>query len=106
MLLMEKNEYDRVYFIFCVNWDIHSLYDKQWLLEASFISLWELICHSGQGCFVCLLSKALWKVVFQKSFLKNNSGRLFISGTEQYSEYTGYAETYRWARSHEDRSER
>ena len=39
-------------------------------------------------------------------FLKNKSGRLFVSGTEQYSEYTGYAETYRWARSHEDRSER
>ncbi|XP_057386688.1 poly(ADP-ribose) glycohydrolase isoform X2 [Balaenoptera acutorostrata] len=31
---------------------------------------------------------------------------LIITGTEQYSEYTGYAETYRWARSHEDRSER
>ncbi|KAJ6661620.1 hypothetical protein lerEdw1_013859, partial [Lerista edwardsae] len=27
---------------------------------------------------------------------------LIITGTEQYSEYTGYAETYRWARSHED----
>ncbi|ELV11880.1 Nuclear receptor coactivator 4, partial [Tupaia chinensis] len=27
-------------------------------------------------------------------------------GTEQYSEYTGYAETYRWARSHEDGAER
>ncbi|XP_075866332.1 poly(ADP-ribose) glycohydrolase isoform X3 [Microcebus murinus] len=31
---------------------------------------------------------------------------LIITGTEQYSEYTGYAETYRWARSHEDGSER
>ncbi|XP_015996434.2 poly(ADP-ribose) glycohydrolase isoform X3 [Rousettus aegyptiacus] len=31
---------------------------------------------------------------------------LIITGTEQYSEYTGYAETYRWARSHEDESER
>ncbi|XP_048195249.1 poly(ADP-ribose) glycohydrolase isoform X2 [Perognathus longimembris pacificus] len=31
---------------------------------------------------------------------------LIITGTEQYSEYTGYAETYRWARSHEDDSER
>ncbi|XP_068838416.1 poly(ADP-ribose) glycohydrolase [Capricornis sumatraensis] len=31
---------------------------------------------------------------------------LIITGTEQYSEYTGYAETYRWARSHEDRSGR
>nr|XP_006112458.2 poly(ADP-ribose) glycohydrolase isoform X1 [Pelodiscus sinensis] len=27
---------------------------------------------------------------------------LIITGSEQYSEYTGYAETYRWARSHED----
>ncbi|XP_066474841.1 poly(ADP-ribose) glycohydrolase isoform X2 [Tiliqua scincoides] len=27
---------------------------------------------------------------------------LIITGAEQYSEYTGYAETYRWARSHED----
>nr|XP_032660552.1 poly(ADP-ribose) glycohydrolase isoform X4 [Chelonoidis abingdonii] len=27
---------------------------------------------------------------------------VIITGTEQYSEYTGYAETYRWARSHED----
>lgn len=31
---------------------------------------------------------------------------LIITGTEQYSEYTGYAETYHWARSHEDGSER
>ncbi|XP_010368646.2 poly(ADP-ribose) glycohydrolase isoform X1 [Rhinopithecus roxellana] len=31
---------------------------------------------------------------------------LIITGTEQYSEYTGYAETYRWSRSHEDGSER
>ena len=31
---------------------------------------------------------------------------LIITGTEQYSEYTGYAETYRWARSHEDGSEK
>ncbi|XP_050997723.1 poly(ADP-ribose) glycohydrolase isoform X2 [Acomys russatus] len=31
---------------------------------------------------------------------------LIITGTEQYSEYTGYAETYRWARSHEDSSEK
>ncbi|XP_037660806.1 poly(ADP-ribose) glycohydrolase isoform X3 [Choloepus didactylus] len=31
---------------------------------------------------------------------------LIITGSEQYSEYTGYAETYRWARSHEDGSER
>ncbi|XP_066204296.1 poly(ADP-ribose) glycohydrolase isoform X2 [Saccopteryx leptura] len=31
---------------------------------------------------------------------------LIITGSEQYSEYTGYAETYRWARSHEDRNER
>ncbi|XP_045697815.1 poly(ADP-ribose) glycohydrolase isoform X1 [Phyllostomus hastatus] len=31
---------------------------------------------------------------------------LIITGTEQYSEYTGYAETYRWARSHEDGSKR
>ncbi|KAI1231683.1 hypothetical protein IHE44_0007761 [Lamprotornis superbus] len=29
---------------------------------------------------------------------------LIITGTEQYSEYTGYAETYRWARSHEDKT--
>lgn len=29
-----------------------------------------------------------------------------LSGTEQYSEYTGYAETYRWARSHEDKTPR
>lgn len=43
---------------------------------------------------------------FKKIFLKNNIGRLLFSGTEQYSEYTGYAETYRWARSHEDESER
>ncbi|XP_044276274.1 poly(ADP-ribose) glycohydrolase isoform X2 [Varanus komodoensis] len=31
---------------------------------------------------------------------------LIITGTEQYSEYTGYAETYRWARSHEDETPR
>ncbi|XP_044521705.1 poly(ADP-ribose) glycohydrolase [Gracilinanus agilis] len=31
---------------------------------------------------------------------------LIITGTEQYSEYIGYAETYRWARSHDDKSER
>uniref|UniRef100_H2RDJ6 poly(ADP-ribose) glycohydrolase n=1 Tax=Pan troglodytes TaxID=9598 RepID=H2RDJ6_PANTR len=31
---------------------------------------------------------------------------LIITGTEQYSEYTGYAETYHWSRSHEDGSER
>ncbi|XP_076980743.1 poly(ADP-ribose) glycohydrolase isoform X2 [Tamandua tetradactyla] len=31
---------------------------------------------------------------------------LIITGSEQYSEYTGYAETYRWARSHEDESDR
>ncbi|XP_007526552.1 poly(ADP-ribose) glycohydrolase isoform X1 [Erinaceus europaeus] len=31
---------------------------------------------------------------------------LIITGTEQYSEYTGYAETYRWARSHEDGNEK
>ncbi|RMC11713.1 hypothetical protein DUI87_11836 [Hirundo rustica rustica] len=31
---------------------------------------------------------------------------LIITGTEQYSEYTGYAETYRWARSHEDNTPR
>uniref|UniRef100_G3TPC1 poly(ADP-ribose) glycohydrolase n=1 Tax=Loxodonta africana TaxID=9785 RepID=G3TPC1_LOXAF len=31
---------------------------------------------------------------------------LIITGTEQYSEYMGYAETYRWARSHEDEGER
>ncbi|NXT50478.1 PARG glycohydrolase, partial [Pluvianellus socialis] len=31
---------------------------------------------------------------------------LIITGTEQYSEYTGYAETYRWARSHEDKTPR
>ncbi|XP_004716294.1 poly(ADP-ribose) glycohydrolase isoform X1 [Echinops telfairi] len=31
---------------------------------------------------------------------------LIITGTEQYSDYTGYAETYRWARSHEDGGER
>uniref|UniRef100_A0A8D0GPC3 poly(ADP-ribose) glycohydrolase n=1 Tax=Sphenodon punctatus TaxID=8508 RepID=A0A8D0GPC3_SPHPU len=31
---------------------------------------------------------------------------LIITGTEQYSEYTGYAETYRWARSHEDQTPR
>ncbi|XP_012395648.1 poly(ADP-ribose) glycohydrolase isoform X2 [Sarcophilus harrisii] len=30
---------------------------------------------------------------------------LIITGTEQYSEYIGYAETYRWARSHDDKSE-
>ncbi|XP_075420284.1 poly(ADP-ribose) glycohydrolase isoform X2 [Tenrec ecaudatus] len=31
---------------------------------------------------------------------------LIITGTEQYSDYTGYAETYRWARNHEDGGER
>ncbi|XP_033004676.1 poly(ADP-ribose) glycohydrolase [Lacerta agilis] len=31
---------------------------------------------------------------------------LIIAGTEQYSEYTGYAETYQWARSHEDQTPR
>ncbi|XP_020652509.3 poly(ADP-ribose) glycohydrolase [Pogona vitticeps] len=31
---------------------------------------------------------------------------LIITGTEQYSEYTGYAETYLWARSHEDETPR
>nr|XP_008112663.1 PREDICTED: poly(ADP-ribose) glycohydrolase isoform X1 [Anolis carolinensis] len=31
---------------------------------------------------------------------------LIITGAEQYSEYTGYAETYRWARSHEDETPR
>ncbi|NWU88537.1 PARG glycohydrolase, partial [Upupa epops] len=31
---------------------------------------------------------------------------LIITGTEQYSEYAGYAETYRWVRSHEDRTPR
>ncbi|NXX79299.1 PARG glycohydrolase, partial [Urocolius indicus] len=31
---------------------------------------------------------------------------LIITGTEQYSEYTGYAETYRWSRSHEDKTPR
>ncbi|XP_028585078.2 poly(ADP-ribose) glycohydrolase [Podarcis muralis] len=31
---------------------------------------------------------------------------LIITGTEQYSEYTGYAETYQWARSHEDQTPR
>ncbi|XP_010010159.1 PREDICTED: poly(ADP-ribose) glycohydrolase-like, partial [Nestor notabilis] len=31
---------------------------------------------------------------------------LIITGTEQYSEYIGYAETYRWARSHEDKTPR
>ncbi|XP_059585785.1 poly(ADP-ribose) glycohydrolase isoform X3 [Alligator mississippiensis] len=31
---------------------------------------------------------------------------LIVTGTEQYSEYTGYAETYRWARSHEDKTPR
>ncbi|NWQ95665.1 PARG glycohydrolase, partial [Burhinus bistriatus] len=31
---------------------------------------------------------------------------LIITGAEQYSEYTGYAETYRWARSHEDKTPR
>ncbi|XP_061490987.1 poly(ADP-ribose) glycohydrolase isoform X2 [Rhineura floridana] len=31
---------------------------------------------------------------------------LIITGTEQYSEYTGYAETYQWARSHEDETPR
>nr|XP_033798206.1 poly(ADP-ribose) glycohydrolase isoform X3 [Geotrypetes seraphini] len=31
---------------------------------------------------------------------------LIITGTEQYSEYTGYAETYRWKRSHEDETPR
>ncbi|KAM9232005.1 poly(ADP-ribose) glycohydrolase isoform 2-T2 [Leptosomus discolor] len=31
---------------------------------------------------------------------------LIITGTEQFSEYTGYAETYRWARSHEDKTPR
>ncbi|XP_077206685.1 poly(ADP-ribose) glycohydrolase [Paroedura picta] len=31
---------------------------------------------------------------------------LIITGSEQYSEYTGYAETYRWARSHEDETPR
>lgn len=34
------------------------------------------------------------------------AANLFIVGTEQYSEYTGYAETYRWARSHEDQTPR
>ncbi|KAI5937452.1 poly(ADP-ribose) glycohydrolase isoform X1 [Manis javanica] len=36
----------------------------------------------------------------------DHSECLIITGTEQYSEYIGYAETYRWARSHEDGSER
>ncbi|KAG8434997.1 hypothetical protein GDO86_013089 [Hymenochirus boettgeri] len=31
---------------------------------------------------------------------------LIITGTEQYSEYTGYAETYKWDRIHEDESPR
>ncbi|XP_019357818.1 PREDICTED: poly(ADP-ribose) glycohydrolase isoform X3 [Gavialis gangeticus] len=31
---------------------------------------------------------------------------LIVTGSEQYSEYTGYAETYRWARSHEDKTPR
>ncbi|XP_006874659.1 PREDICTED: poly(ADP-ribose) glycohydrolase isoform X1 [Chrysochloris asiatica] len=31
---------------------------------------------------------------------------LIITGTEQYSDYSGYAETYRWAQNHEDVSER
>ncbi|XP_054838574.1 poly(ADP-ribose) glycohydrolase [Eublepharis macularius] len=31
---------------------------------------------------------------------------LIITGSEQYSEYSGYAETYRWARSHEDETPR
>lgn len=43
---------------------------------------------------------------FKNIFLKNSIGSFFFSGTEQYSEYTGYAETYRWARSHEDGNER
>ncbi|XP_074856198.1 poly(ADP-ribose) glycohydrolase [Carettochelys insculpta] len=31
---------------------------------------------------------------------------LIITGSEQYSDYTGYAETYRWVRSHEDNTPR
>ncbi|XP_069096766.1 poly(ADP-ribose) glycohydrolase isoform X2 [Pleurodeles waltl] len=31
---------------------------------------------------------------------------LIITGTEQYSEYTGYAETYKWDRCHEDETPR
>uniref|UniRef100_A0A8D0BE08 poly(ADP-ribose) glycohydrolase n=1 Tax=Salvator merianae TaxID=96440 RepID=A0A8D0BE08_SALMN len=31
---------------------------------------------------------------------------LIITGAEQYSEYTGYAETYQWARSHDDETPR
>ncbi|KAE8591366.1 hypothetical protein XENTR_v10018426 [Xenopus tropicalis] len=31
---------------------------------------------------------------------------LIITGAEQYSEYTGYSETYKWARVHEDESPR
>lgn len=31
---------------------------------------------------------------------------LIITGTEQYSEYKGYAETYKWDRSHEDETPR
>ncbi|XP_030059148.1 poly(ADP-ribose) glycohydrolase isoform X2 [Microcaecilia unicolor] len=36
----------------------------------------------------------------------DNNECLIITGTEQYSEYTGYAETYRWKRSHEDETSR
>ncbi|NXO04943.1 PARG glycohydrolase, partial [Rhinopomastus cyanomelas] len=31
---------------------------------------------------------------------------LIVTGTEQYSEYAGYAETYRWVRSHDDTTPR
>ncbi|KAG8551818.1 hypothetical protein GDO81_004285 [Engystomops pustulosus] len=31
---------------------------------------------------------------------------LIITGAEQYSEYTGYSETYKWDRSHEDQTAR
>ncbi|KAM4637051.1 poly(ADP-ribose) glycohydrolase isoform 2-T2 [Discoglossus pictus] len=31
---------------------------------------------------------------------------LIITGSEQYSEYTGYAESYKWARAHEDETPR
>ncbi|KAM8924578.1 poly(ADP-ribose) glycohydrolase [Pelodytes ibericus] len=31
---------------------------------------------------------------------------LIVTGTEQYSEYTGYAETYKWASNHEDEAPR
>lgn len=64
------------------------------------------IRYFQKGVIKFINKDPLEDAALKKNFLKNNSGRLFVSGTEQYSEYIGYAETYRWARSHEDGSER